>query len=1210
MSIKKWFAKKTKDELAPKYEPIVFVNHPISKSEEDVIGFDSQVNTLLCAIENNANMIGIVADYGTGKSSMTELLVKSARSISSKEPIKINMWDCLSKNVNDSHESESVSALTKSFLYQLANGHSSKFARYINKVLSKNYGNISFSSNNNRHLIICFLITGVLFAIYKMLGISNTGVMQYIPDLHQIASFLKLTAPAFLLGALVFAFWGIKDACIAFSHWKMPSRREPELNDVYDTYALIAEKVISKKGKVLVFIDDLDRIDKKNLVVEFLKELYRFQDSLGKQKEKLVFIISLKPESQLESECEDKTLGNIYSKIFDITLSLKPIHFDDYDSLLMKLVDSNPNQKARLEHLLGHTLGRKVPKEFYWIKKGTNLTLRNMKDRLNQATNIMTSLKNKDYKVKTAAEFKSCAAVAYLENQHQKDYYELIQLEAEFSEFMQTTRLIIDDKTHTEKLPKIQQAFSTHFKGKSFSEKFIEDFCTMIAAGDFNDDYRMYFYTYPKGSPIKTTDERTLCDYILMPNSHNHHDKLDELVARIFENGENEIIKETIESLEEDYPAVLIENDTLFRLSVTISFNKTFSTFAKEIICSGYDKTYRMPYWTKLLALSKSQYDDFVAATIHEIIETCDEAESLLATRESIVLGIPEKVLDFKELYDGNVLDFAPQITPQEIEAINNIDVCLQLVDIENLEITDMKHIVAFLNSEELKESHPGGFEVACSIMRKFCSIAKPEQIGQDLLAFLRTNRYLNDNFFEVVCKSDIGVQRIAEYLNLFDPNQFSAKYCELIDELALDNHVDFAIIRTLIENEYYFTPLLYCVKNNMLTEFNEIELNTDYIMGDCEKINENHPQTITTIRNFLYRTKGLKVLKALYFTPYPLISSVEIEGFDRTGEAINLIDTTQIDLTNYSLLLESLYENNFTAEELVHLFEWLFDETVNDDCITDLVLKKSIFDSLDFTALNMKCLSEVQRTKIHTLMSDVCINNNAKDALALLYKYGCLIPVLEESIGADNRLDIEYSETISKLDEFSSYTLKWLDKTYLRCGLSEQLCKTLFAVGDFINYIVGTCLRENNMILDERIPFENYIQVYKNVDEMFELMSGHWDFLEKLQETVDFSDLDEKHLVPIFAVPQTKRLFAYVLGSAMKIAIKEKYLREFGKFKTENDSKEFQVLVCQPENISLLGSYALYYRVREQLWESNPTHKMVFTKKWNGRWKQELGEA
>lgn len=51
------------------FKPIVFVNNPVKRQKDDIVGFDSQVETLACAIESGANMIGVIADYGSGKSS-------------------------------------------------------------------------------------------------------------------------------------------------------------------------------------------------------------------------------------------------------------------------------------------------------------------------------------------------------------------------------------------------------------------------------------------------------------------------------------------------------------------------------------------------------------------------------------------------------------------------------------------------------------------------------------------------------------------------------------------------------------------------------------------------------------------------------------------------------------------------------------------------------------------------------------------------------------------------------------------------------------------------------------------------------------------------------------------------------------------------------------------------------------------------------------
>ena len=101
----------------------------------------------------------------------------------------------------------------------------------------------------------------------------------------------------------------------------MTDKREMEKNDVFDVYRLISEKIIPKDEKRLVIIDDLDRIDKREIVVTFLKELYRFRDSIIEYRENLIFIVSIKPESELEPKKE----SDVYSKIFDEMLFLNSI---------------------------------------------------------------------------------------------------------------------------------------------------------------------------------------------------------------------------------------------------------------------------------------------------------------------------------------------------------------------------------------------------------------------------------------------------------------------------------------------------------------------------------------------------------------------------------------------------------------------------------------------------------------------------------------------------------------------------------------------------------------------------------------------------------------------------------------------------------------------------------------------------------------------
>lgn len=119
--ISKWVGK-TKERIMPvrkseenHIDPIIFVNTPIESEDADVIGLESSVAAVKSAINDGARMIGVIAEYGAGKSSLTELIT------SSKEygkPIHINMWDSLD-NEGNSRDSN-VSDLVKTFIYQLA----------------------------------------------------------------------------------------------------------------------------------------------------------------------------------------------------------------------------------------------------------------------------------------------------------------------------------------------------------------------------------------------------------------------------------------------------------------------------------------------------------------------------------------------------------------------------------------------------------------------------------------------------------------------------------------------------------------------------------------------------------------------------------------------------------------------------------------------------------------------------------------------------------------------------------------------------------------------------------------------------------------------------------------------------------------------------------------------------------------------------------
>lgn len=488
--------------MADRIEPIVFVNNPISTNSQDIVGFETQVCTIETAINNNATMIGVIADYGSGKSSVTEILEhkitqKSEDRKKYPRPIKINMWDCLQETNSEDTVTSEINNLTKSFLFQLANGKSSRLASYINKRLSKNYGIISISFNSALTWVL-IIIAVLLFSISEMVKLDSFFLPVLPVELIEAYMVLYDFSPVLLALSVIIAVIGISRSSIAFSHWKMLKRDSDEVNDIFDTYEYIINKLKPQKNrKQIIIIEDLDRIIDKSVIIGFLKELYRFQTSLGKNKKKFVFIISIKPEAKLKNNgvnSFDFDDNKIYSKIFDVTVHLKPIHYHDYDSILIELLNSNPKAKSELEELIGcGTIDSSLPAEFYWIKKGTNLTIRDLKERLNNALAIMVSLKNKQYKVKTAVRFDSCAAVTFLEHQYPEEYHTLIKNEENISNLIESTYKIKNSRKASDVLTMIKEAIDKMqiWPKNDKTEGFTKDLSELLDAGVFSSAGRM-----------------------------------------------------------------------------------------------------------------------------------------------------------------------------------------------------------------------------------------------------------------------------------------------------------------------------------------------------------------------------------------------------------------------------------------------------------------------------------------------------------------------------------------------------------------------------------------------------------------------------------------------------------------------------------------------------------------------------------------------
>ena len=973
-----------------------------------------------------------------------------------------------------------------------------------------------------------------------------------------------------------------------------------EINDVFDVYRLISEKIIPKDEKRLVIIDDLDRIDKREIVVTFLKELYRFRDSIIEHRENLIFVVSIKPESELEPKKE----SDVYSKIFDEMLFLRPIHFDDYDSILLRMIKSEPEKQKHLEKLIDESIGDTLPASFKWIKTGTNLTLRELKDRLNHAIAIMVSLKNKSHKGNSAAKFRSCAAVAYLERQFPNDYYRLIKDEESFANFMKHSHKIVNDGLFKDDMSTLKSSFQREIKG-SYSQNFVDAFCSMVFDGIFDDDFRMYFYTYPKDSHITTTEEREICNCLLFPYQYGYTNALDASIERAYRYENNKAVTEVLRTLD-TFPLVVIENDTLFRHAVSISTKKAFDVFSWTIISESDAKHERETYWRRITCLDANQQTEFKKLCIEKIRSMARE-ETIIRIRTDIIKGYRHDISEFSDLFvsSGNL----PQITNSEIQLINDSLVSIPLINLATIKKSQQEYLCEVINNKPTVEC-VDVIDKAILVLMKLIELCKAQEIGKAILAFLEKNKLCNEELFRVVCNASLPKEDIAQYLNWFNPNELPQGYWELIDSLGFEEYLKGELVCKLAQNDLLFTPILYYAKANQLQKLDAFLSNDCAILPICEKVNKTNEQLLIAFRRHRVINRDDSTMAPLYFGIYPLITKEEYDAFRDTRNAINHINTHTIKVSDTPKLVEIIHTRKYKSEETVYLFSYLFCSDMNKNYINDRVLAKELIEKLDFRKLDTKNLSFAQRSQIYLAFSKLYAPSNSTTAIDFSRHFGCFIPEVEKIISNDRSAKTKYMDLIVELDELSDSALIWLESNPVTIPLSEKLCHRLVEVGRYRDAIVADVLRRNSLVLDDRIDISEYISVYAKVDSVFEIMSSNSTFLGRVQDKATFSDLGEKRLIPMFAIQQSGRFINFILSDKTNKALKIRYLKEFGDFRTEHDAVAFQKTICKPENIKFIDSLILKERIAQQLGKTSRGARIIFTRTWNQEWADKFSTA
>ena len=622
---------------------------------------------------------------------------------------------------------------------------------------------------------------------------------------------------------------------------------------------------------------------------------------------------------------------------------------------------------------------------------------------------------------------------------------------------------------------------------------------------------------------------------------------------------------------------------------------KLFSTFKKYCLDGMDFADNDVVIWKRVLLLPNPQRKMFMDKISSELLEI-SSSNSVLFFRGKMITAFGPEIIGCSNVF---INDNMPIITSEEIDSINNQLISIQLINNDKLSLENYSYICQLILSDIIKDKDQNLFSKALNIFGVYSTIIN-ENVSKDTLVFLRTNHHMDDKAFKFIY-SNIDDEIMTDYINDFDPNELSDVYLSCINLKCLSNGLSDDLLKRMLSKGYLITPLSHYATQNKLNQIEILELSKEQILNACEAINGKHQDTVVAIRTDICVLRDSADYYELYTAPYPVMTEEEYVHASCMESAISMIDASRIDENDY-VQAQIIHSRSYDQHGLLLLLFALFD-TQDHDGVADDEKRSELVKKLDFAKLGFKQLTFDQRDEIFDLISDALDCDDSVAIIEFLKTVNCFIPSLETKI-TDNE---EYPELIKEFDELSDVAVNWLKDNYITCALSERLCSQLYESEDYLDYIVATILRTGVLSIDEKIPFENYLRVYKDSNEVFGIMSDNWDFLELFQQKANFSEFDMDHIVPAYKTKQYERFFNHI--DSLSPEEKKEYYKSFGKFASLNDSKAFRKLVCREDNMELLGDYALRDHIKEQLWEDDRADKAQFTKNWNLRWKTELAE-
>jgi hypothetical protein len=831
-------------------------------------------------------------------------------------------------------------------------------------------------------------------------------------------------------------------------------------------------------------------------------------------------------------------------------LNLQTINVVDYDTILSALLEK---KKAYLESCLLQTPTGKLSDipGMQWLIHGQNINIREIKKRLNLAFVIFETLKERFPDKEAGINFQKCAVAAYV----------LTEYEEEFSK--------TNDKTFGRllglQLQKKLDEETTMVELATNSKEYSKTIYDLVSSKLIGEDYRLYFYNYPKNSKMYNNDELNIQNAIL----YGVMCKQFETVAENVVNSKSDVVKESLNKLSQlelPLPQTVIKTESLFLSAIRFEYKSVIAMFGRmNVTDASLDKSISNIIGVLKYDSNRKVYTQEIFKDFCSVWEKIFNETHLLKFRIELCTHFTDEILSFSQLFGGE----HSVITQKEMEllSLENSLILLNFTS-KNFSISHVKYILDRFSA--LPEITDDMYNKVLSVLTFACEQFSKSEVVDSLLQFMiKTNVIVPEfekSIYDLLTISpedyddnDVDAERInnifARYRNLINSvsvNDLTDNVLEHINSLDdLKEPYDYSpsIAQILYDKQYYLMSTLIRLEKNIRIDFSDSRIINDF----RENVGwlKNRERLALNIRNkLLLESKNLNDYLCFFSKDFPLVTkdefsllinneSISIEGLlDYIPCELITVDAVEYVSRHYN----KEYRNNNVAFEIIRSLTKYSDEIV-----------LAFFEKIDFShAFLFYTFSQYKKNAVKKMFSEQLELDTYEGKLRFMELTRYLDEEFERALldNMDDDMEDRYIKLISKklgptqIKLPTIANLKSFKSIYAfapRTGVNEKL----FEEKEYVYYVVSTTLYTKKFVLKEEtkeLLWPIYIEIFSNPAKYAQTrgyMKENKEFLGKLVETGIYVDFSDAVLEELSSIKQNEKLVDYIFEKGTNFAIK-----------------------------------------------------------------------